>query len=83
MNVCNPQLEALFVCLSVCLFVYLFIRFVYLFICSVCLFVYLFICLFIQHEELRVASLESKLTELSKSVGNYDQQREADQLAIQ
>lgn len=39
--------------------------------------------LFPQHEELRVASLEQKLTELSKTVGNYDQQREADQTAIQ
>ena len=37
----------------------------------------------LQHEELRVASLEQKLTELSKTVGNYDQQREADQVAIQ
>lgn len=36
-----------------------------------------------EREELRVASLELKLTELSKTVGNYDQQREADQLAIQ
>ena len=36
-----------------------------------------------QHEEVRVASLESKLTELSKTVGTYDQQRENAQLAIQ
>ncbi len=36
-----------------------------------------------QHEELRVASLESKLSELSRTVGTYDMQRENAQLAIQ
>ncbi len=30
-----------------------------------------------------MASLESKLSELSATVGNYDRQREQDQMAIQ
>ena len=34
-------------------------------------------------DEERVASLEAKLSELSDIVGNYDRQREQDQIAIQ
>ena len=40
-----------------------------------------FLC--VQREEQRVASLESKLSELSATVGNYDRQREMDFTAIQ
>ena len=35
-----------------------------------------------QHEERRVATLENRLSELSDTVGNYDRQREGDQMAI-
>jgi len=35
------------------------------------------------HEERRVAELESRLTDLSSIVGNYDKQRQNDQLLIQ
>ena len=38
--------------------------------------------LILQHEERRVASLETKLSSLSETVGNYDRQREQDQTAI-
>ena len=41
------------------------------------------IVLYVQREEQRVASLESKLSELSTTVGNYDRQRELDAIAIQ
>ena len=36
-----------------------------------------------QQEEIRVASLESKLSDLSAIVGTYDRQREQDQVAIE
>lgn len=39
-------------------------------------------CSTTQHEEHRVASLETKLSSLSEMVGNYDRQREQDQVAI-
>ena len=46
-----------------------------------------FVCLFVcfhhsKYEEHRAASLESKLSELSDTVGKYDRQRENDLAAI-
>ena len=38
--------------------------------------------LILQHEEHRVASLETKLSSLSETVGNYDRQRDQDQAVI-
>ena len=35
-----------------------------------------------QNEEQRVSSLESRLSELSEIIGNYDRQKDEDQMSI-